>query len=323
MKAIAGYGFLVCLAQVQSLKWSHNPRPVSDKCSSYDVEAAKNIASLGEYTGDNSRSGGQWTPCTHLKTYGLNFAPFFASFLAYELKPKTALEFGCGLGTMSDFVARQANADVTCLEPEKSLAELVAAAHGNNAGTLRPLAANIFDENATDCVNHLKEKKFDLVTSFEVAEHIPVKYHDALVDFLANSTGKWLVFSAAHPGQLGTGHIPESMFDRNHWVQRFSKAGLVYMDKLSVVAQSSAWWNRFADLSFNAMVFKHPSNPAVDGDFRDDHLVHNKFSGLVHPASYGPVSFESAREFASGVETSMWPELALIRAKILDGTIKC
>ena len=40
--------------------------------------------------------GGHWSSCTHLKRYGINFAVFFARFLAYHIRPASVLEFGCG-----------------------------------------------------------------------------------------------------------------------------------------------------------------------------------------------------------------------------------
>ena len=94
---------------------------LDEQCSSFLTRTATDVvgSSMKGY------SGGQWSSCTHLKVYGLNFAPFVARFLSYQLAPKTALEFGCGLGTTSDFVARFANATVTCVEPEKTLGELI------------------------------------------------------------------------------------------------------------------------------------------------------------------------------------------------------
>ncbi|NIV29426.1 MAG: methyltransferase domain-containing protein, partial [Anaerolineae bacterium] len=49
---------------------------------------------------------------------------------------------------------------------------------------------------------------FDLVMCLEVAEHIPKhQAHNHLLATLTKSTGSILIFSAAQPGQPGTGHI--------------------------------------------------------------------------------------------------------------------
>ena len=51
--------------------------------------------------------------------------------------------------------------------------------------------------------------KFDLVYSIEVAEHMPLEMHTHVVQFFTalSRKGTKLIFSAATPGQAGTGHI--------------------------------------------------------------------------------------------------------------------
>jgi hypothetical protein len=39
------------------------------------------------------------------------------------------------------------------------------------------------------------------------------------------------VFSAAHPGQGGTGHINEQ--PKSYWIERFQRAGLTYQTRLT------------------------------------------------------------------------------------------
>jgi SAM-dependent methyltransferase len=63
----------------------------------------------------------------------------------------------------------------------------------------------------------------DLASSFEVAEHLPEDLGARLVGFLA-STAPTVVFSAAHLGQGGTGHINEQ--PQEYWRSRFEAAGM-------------------------------------------------------------------------------------------------
>jgi SAM-dependent methyltransferase len=63
----------------------------------------------------------------------------------------------------------------------------------------------------------------DLAYSFEVAEHLPPELGDRLVRFLA-ALAPTVVFSAAHPGQGGTGHINEQ--PREYWAERFEQQGM-------------------------------------------------------------------------------------------------
>jgi hypothetical protein len=63
---------------------------------------------------------------------------------------------------------------------------------------------------------------FDLVMCLEVAEHIPKhQAHNALLATLAKSTGGLLVFSAAQPGQPGTGHVNPQ--PQHYWVEAIQK----------------------------------------------------------------------------------------------------
>lgn len=64
--------------------------------------------------------------------------------------------------------------------------------------------------------------KFDLVMCLEVAEHIPkLAAHNALLATLAKSTGQILMFSAAQPGQEGTGHV--NLQPQSYWINAIEK----------------------------------------------------------------------------------------------------
>lgn len=63
---------------------------------------------------------------------------------------------------------------------------------------------------------------FDLAYCFEVAEHLPVELGESLVDAICSLAQK-VVFSAAQPGQGGTGHINEQPAD--YWHARFASRG--------------------------------------------------------------------------------------------------
>lgn len=271
--------------------------------------------------------GGEWSPCTHLKVYGLNFAPMVARFLAFQLAPKTALEFGCGLGTTSDYIARFGNSHVTCIEPEATLGELIMSLRSGNPGNgqLDQMALNVFSDEpqAKECVASGSLKK-ELVFSFEVAEHIPAMFRPALVDFLVNSTGKWLVFSAARPGQGGTGHIDASMLTSEEWKRIFTEKGLVFMPRLTFLAQNAAYPSRNYDLALNLLVFKHPSNDAKDTDEPHEMLsIYNEYwggTGGVH----GPNTEERANKinaFNAGSNSALWPDLTAKEARAKESKL--
>lgn len=277
--------------------------------------------------------GNDWSACTHLKQYGLNFASYLARFLTYQLRPKSVLEFGGGLGTTSDYLARFAGADVTTLEPDRALAQLVAAVHpstrwqGADKGMMHMLSVNVLNEDSRECAASLEAKQFDLVISFEVLEHIPLKAHDDITRFLAASVGKWLVFSAARPKQVGTGHFDESMLDHATWVKAFQKAGLTYMPQLTKMAIKSGWYPRAYDFGTNLMVFKNPSNEAEDTDKPHEMLkyywIGNQGFVPQPQVKEGSDIWKFSHEYREGVESSLWPELSHLSKKVQKGTVSC
>jgi hypothetical protein len=63
---------------------------------------------------------------------------------------------------------------------------------------------------------------FELVICLEVAEHIPKhQAHNALLSTLARSTKDVLLFSAAQPGQEGTGHV--NLQPQSYWIEALEK----------------------------------------------------------------------------------------------------
>jgi len=71
--------------------------------------------------------------------------------------------------------------------------------------------------------------KFDLSMSIEVAEHILFDKSDIFVDNLVNASNKYIMFTAAFPGQGGTGHINEQ--PRQFWIDKIEKRGFKFSSK--------------------------------------------------------------------------------------------
>jgi len=70
-------------------------------------------------------------------------------------------------------------------------------------------------------------RKYDLVISLEVGEHIPPLATDIFVDNLCAHADA-ILFSAAVPGQGGTSHVNEQTYD--FWRQRFAARGYRLFD---------------------------------------------------------------------------------------------
>ena len=68
------------------------------------------------------------------------------------------------------------------------------------------------------------EKKYDLAISMEVAAHLHKEIADTFVESLCNAADT-ILFSAAHPGQGGDGHINEQPM--TYWTSKFGKHGFL------------------------------------------------------------------------------------------------
>lgn len=72
-------------------------------------------------------------------------------------------------------------------------------------------------------------EKYDCSVSIEVAEHIPKEFSESLVKNLIKLSKGFILFTAAKPGQGGTGHI--NCQKKEFWINLFEKNGYVYNDK--------------------------------------------------------------------------------------------
>lgn len=85
-------------------------------------------------------------------------------------------------------------------------------------------------------------KKFDLVVSLEVAEHLPETCADDFVNSLVRH-GDVIMFSAAIPGQGGQNHLNEQWPE--YWSRKFSRHGFYFHDTIRPIIWNSSninWW---------------------------------------------------------------------------------
>jgi SAM-dependent methyltransferase len=70
----------------------------------------------------------------------------------------------------------------------------------------------------------------DVVLCLEVAEHIDDSRADDIVKTVSDATKKYLIWTAAQPGQGGEGHI--NCQPKNYWLDKFVNAGLTHAPDL-------------------------------------------------------------------------------------------
>jgi SAM-dependent methyltransferase len=182
--------------------------------------------------------------------------------IVLELYPnvKSAVDFGCGLGTWIRAFKNNGVSEILGLDGRwcnKSL-----------------LFKNI-DEKEFKIVDlekpiHL-DKTYDLVISLEVAEHLSKDAADIFVQSLVNA-GKVILFSAALPGQGGFNHINEQW--TFYWEDKFRKHGYFFYDiireKIWNNSNIDSWWYKQ-----NMFIVAHESM-----GFKS---VSNKLSPVIHP----------------------------------------
>jgi glycosyltransferase involved in cell wall biosynthesis len=99
----------------------------------------------------------------------------------------------------------------------------------------------------------------DLVMSLEVAEHIPEEFADDIVQNVVDSIepGGTLVWTAAHPGQGGIGHI--NCQPREYWIEKFTRQGLIQDETLEKnIREEMLQGYHMGWFIMNLIVFKKP-----------------------------------------------------------------
>ena len=170
------------------------------------------------------KDGGAWTAETHQELYPHTLNEGLGRFICQQLQPQGLLEFGSGMCDLAKMIAASIPlVDAYCIEPEIVI---------RLDGALHLLNIDIFAGPTPRILN----RRFDLVLSIEVAEHIPRNRHEFLFDFLVARAGRWIVFSGARPGQGGHGHVAErSELD---WRSEFTRRGCVFDAGLSALART-------------------------------------------------------------------------------------
>jgi 2-polyprenyl-3-methyl-5-hydroxy-6-metoxy-1,4-benzoquinol methylase len=167
--------------------------------------------------------GGAWTykrrngQCVHNEQTIPGNRDFIASLSSFfsDVRPdKGVLDFGGGLGIY-----------LTGFRNQSSIPQ-------QNLVTMEPhdLGKCLLDGITQDKTNLVQTElkkmpagRYDMIMTIEVLEHIPVQNHEHLIDAFTKMSNKWLVFSAAHPGQPGQGHVGPSMKTRDEWIAEITK----------------------------------------------------------------------------------------------------
>lgn len=144
------------------------------------------------------------------------------------------------------------------------------------------------------------DRKFDLVVSLEVAEHLPQEYGEKFVESLTN-LGSVVLFSAAIPFQGGVEHINEQWQD--YWVSYFQKRDYVPIDCI----RKRIWNNQKVEVWYaqNMMIFADQKSldlPQYDLLKKEFTVSSNSLVSIVHPQKY----LEVVEKYLQEVKVAEW-----------------
>lgn len=133
-----------------------------------------------------------------------------------------AVDVGCGVGTWLRVLGEQGTAEIVGIDGDWVHDEALV------------IPSQCFIRSNLSENDIRLDRRYDLVISLEVAEHLPAQRAEQFVTQLT-SLGDFVLFSAAIPGQGGTNHVNEQWPE--YWISRFEARGYRVFD----IIRSAIW----------------------------------------------------------------------------------
>ncbi|MEH2107494.1 MAG: methyltransferase domain-containing protein [Nostoc sp.] len=178
------------------------------------------------------------------------------------LNPKSVVDVGCGLGSWLSVFEKYSVKDIVGID---------SAYINRNLLYISEEKFILWDLNQPLNLN----RKFDLVISLEVAEHLPEEVAESFIKSLV-SLGDFILFSAAIPNQGGQDHLNEQW--PNYWQNHFRNSGFELYDCI----RPHIWQNQNIDYWYQQNIFLAVKNgTAFFAKSEQSNLLN-----LVHPKLY-------------------------------------
>jgi hypothetical protein len=191
---------------------------------------------------------------THNLTAAREMVPYFISLL----KPQSVADVGCGIGSWLKVFEENGITDILGIDGDYVNKDLLYIRKDQLMTTDLEKPVSI-------------TRKFDLVMSLEVAEHLKPEVAETFVETLVG-LGDVIVFSAAIPQQGGQNHLNEQW--PTYWRDIFRKHGYYFYD----VFRQHFWNNKKIDWWYRQNIFL----VAKEG-VEEKYHFNQGFNEMIHP----------------------------------------
>ena len=217
------------------------------------------------------------------------------------VNPKSVLDVGCGTGIWLKVFEEQGMLDYIGVDGSHLSIDM-----------LKIPARNFLVQDLRE--PFLLDRKFDLVISLEVAEHLEEQYAQQFVRTLI-SHGDTILFSAAIPGQGGQNHLNEQWPE--YWQKKFEEHGFFLMD----IIRPLIWKNEKIDWWYRQNIFLVTKG-------KPNH-TRNEMISVVHPDLHNQIIrknlqyVESVKKGEQGLRlsTKIFCNAILYKLKLMLGLI--
>lgn len=211
-------------------------------------------------------------------------------------KIKNVLDIGCGIGSWLNVVEKLGISDFIGIDGD----------YVDRSLLMIPVSKfKVYDLREP----LILEKKFDLVISLEVAEHLPESSADIFVNSLVKHADL-ILFSAAIPNQGGQNHLNEKW--PKYWKEKFEKLGYSFYD----IIRPLIWEDKEIEWWYRQNIFIIMRN-----DYSKNRFVKSeKFIDLVHPEmfEYKQSILNNLMVGRGGLKNSIKILLKALKAKLIN-----
>lgn len=201
----------------------------------------------------------------------LNSAKVIVPMVLDLLKPGSVIDIGCGAGTWLSIYKEHGIEDLLGVDGDYVDRKMMLIdEHEFRAHDL----SKPFDAG----------RRYDLAQSLEVAEHLDQSCAEQLAGNLVNLSDI-ILFSAAVPFQLGTGHVNEQFAD--YWAAHFLKHGYLPVDFI----RPAIWQHGDVEVCYrqNVLLFCREEIIGKNDDLNNIYLHSSKNQlSIIHPELYEP-----------------------------------